>query len=242
MSKKLLIINPNTSYEMTKDIEITVNKYKSKDVEVIVKKPDFGPQSLESFYDYTLAAFGCIRMLEKEKNNYDGILLACFGDPGLYAVKEMLDYPAIGIAEASITMANLMGQKFGLLVALDKAKALMTDMVGQYGMKDRCAAIEPLNISVLDVEKNKKESIEKLITVGKIAIKKGADVLILGCAGMTGMKEEVEKALNVPVIDPVECGYKVLEMMVKGEFKISKKALYMTPPEKNIEKSELLFD
>lgn len=242
MNKRLLIINPNTSAEMTKDIEITINKYKSKDIEVMVKKPDFGPQSLESFYDYTLAAFGCIRMLEKEKNNYDGVLIACFGDPGLYAIKEMLDYPVIGIAESSIAMANLMGQKFGLLVALDKAVALMTDMVGQYGVKERCAAIEPLNMSVLDVEKNKKESIARLIEVGKIAINKGAEVLILGCAGMTGIKEEIEKGLNVTVIDPVECGYKVLEMMVKGEFKISKKALYMTPPKKSIERPELLFN
>ena len=242
MSRRLLIINPNTSEEMTKDIETTVNKYKSNDIDVIIKKPDFGPKSLESFYDYTLAAFGCLRILEKEKENYDGVLIACFGDPGLYSIKEMLDYPVIGIAEASIAMANLMGQKFGLLVALDKAVALMTDMVGQYGMKERCAVIEPLNISVLDVEKNKNESINKLIEVGKIAIKKGAEVLILGCAGMTGMKEEIEKELKVPVIDPVECGYKVLEMMVKGEFKISKKGLYMTPPKKELEKSELLFD
>lgn len=242
MSKKILILNPNTSEEMTKDIEITIEKYKSSDVETVVTKPDFGAQSLESFYDYTLAAFGCIRLLEKEKNNYDGVLIACFGDPGLYSIKEMLDYPVIGIAESSIMMANLMGQKFGLLVALDKAVALMTDMVGQYGMRERCAAIEPLNISVLDVEKNKEESIKKLIEVGKKAVSKGAEVLILGCAGMTGMKERIEKELGVPVIDPVECGYKVLEMMVKGNFKISKKGLYMAPPEKKIKKSELLFD
>lgn len=242
MNKRLLVLNPNTSTEMTRDIEITIEKYKSQGIEVTVKKPDFGPQSLEAFYDYTLAAFGCIRLLEKEKDNYDGVLIACFGDPGLYAVKEMLSYPVIGIAEASIAMANLMGQKFGLLVALDKAVALMTDMVGQYGMRDRCAAIEPLNISVLDVEKNKEESIKKLIEVGRVAINKGAEVLILGCAGMTGMKEGVEQALGVTVIDPVECGYKVLEMMVKGDFKISKKALYMSPPEKKIEKAKLLFD
>lgn len=242
MNKRILILNPNTSEEMTKEIETTIKKYKSEDIEAIVKKPDFGAESLESFYDYTLAAFGCIRLLEKEKNDYDGVLVACFGDPGLYAIKEMLNYPVIGIAEASIMTANLIGQKFGLLVALDKAVSLMTDMVGQYGMKEKCATIEALNISVLNVEKNKKESIKKLIEVGKKAIDKGSEVLILGCAGMTGMKEEIEKKLEVPVIDPVECGYKVLEMVVKGNFKISKKGLYMTPPKKEIKKPELLFD
>ena len=242
MKQKLLIINPNTSKEMTLDIEKTINKCKSKNIDAFVQHPDFGPESLESFYDYSLATFGTIRFIEKEKENYDGILIACFGDPGLYAIKEMVNYPVIGIAEASISISNLLGQKFAILVALDKAVSLMKDMVRQYGMEDRCAAIEPLNISVLDIEKNKEQNIKKLIDVSKIAIEKGAEVLILGCAGMTGMHKEIERTLNIPVIDPVECGYKVLEMMVLSKFNISKKGLYMTPPKKQIEKSKLLFD
>lgn len=242
MKQKLLIINPNTSKDMTIDIEKTINKCKSKSIDASVKKPDFGPESLESFYDYSLATFGTIKLIEKEKENYDGILIACFGDPGLYAIKEMINYPVIGIAEASISISNLLGQKFAILVALDKAVSLMKDMVRQYGMEDRCATIEPLNISVLDIEKNKEQSIQKLIDVSKIAIEKGAEVLILGCAGMTGMQKEIEKTLNIPVIDPVECGYKVLEMMVLSGFNVSKKGLYMTPPKKQIEKSNLLFD
>lgn len=240
--KKLLIINPNTSVEMTDDIKVTVNKYKSDDVEIMVTRPDFGARSLESFYDYILAAFGCFRLIEKVKNQYDGVLIACFGDPGLYAMKELLKCPVIGIAEASIAMANLMGQRFGVLVASDKAVPMMRDMVNQYGMLSRLASIQPLGISVLQVEENKEESIKKLAAVGKKAVDEGAEVLILGCAGMTGMKEGVQAILGVPVIDPVECGYKVLEMMVKNGFNTSKGGLYATPPEKEIVKLELLKD
>ena len=99
---------------------------------------------------------------------------------------------------------------------------------------------EPLGINVLDVEKNKEESIRQLAAVGKKAVDKGAEVLILGCAGMTGMKEGIEEILGVPVIDPVECGYKVLEMMVKNNFPVSKIGLYMTPYEKEMVNPELL--
>lgn len=240
--KRLLIINPNTSIEMTEDIRVTVDKIKDKDVEVTVTKPDFGARSLESFYDYYLAGFGMFRLMEKVRNDYDGILVACFGDPGLYAMKEIVDYPVVGIAEASMAISLLMGQRFSLLVASTKAVPMMKDMANQYGLTSRLASIESLGINVLDVEENKEKSIRQLAAVGKNAIDKGAEVLILGCAGMTGMKEGVEEILHVPVIDPVECGYKVLEMMVKNNFSVSKIGLYMQPYEKEIVKKELLTD
>lgn len=242
MLKRVLVINPNTSVEMTEDIRKTLDRIKETDVEITVTKPDFGARSLESFYDYSLASFGCIRLVNKIGKNYDGILLACFGDPGLYAMKEIYEYPVIGIAEASMAMSTLMGQKFSLLVASDKAVPMMADMVNQYGLNSRLASIEPLGMNVLELEKNRQESIEQLIVVGKRAIEKGAEVLILGCAGMTGMKEDIQAALGVPIIDPVEYGYKVLEMMVKNNFSISKIGLYGKPYEKEIVKSELLSD
>lgn len=240
-NKKILVINPNTSLEMTEDIKKTISKIKSPNIEVDVLNPDFGPNTLESYYDYSLASFGSLRLMESVEKNYDGILIACFGDPGLYAMKEKMNSVVLGIAESSIMLANLLGQKFAILAALNKAVSLMTDMVQQYGMNNRCATIEALNLSVEEVEKNKEESIRKLILVGEKAISKGADVLILGCAGMTGMKDEIEKRLGVPVLDPVECGYQLLEMLVKNDYKISKKGLYMTPPIKNIKNKQLLF-
>ena len=157
-------------------------------------------------------------------------------------MKEICDYPVIGIAEASIAMSTLMGQKFSLLVASDKAVPMMKDMVNQYGLNTRLASIEPLGVNVLDLEKNRQESIKQLIAVGKGAIEKGAEVLILGCAGMTGMKEDVQDTLGVPVIDPVEYGYKVLEMMMRNNFPVSKIGLYMRPYEKVIVKPELLIN
>lgn len=240
MKKSILVINPNTSIEMTEDIRKTVEKIKKKDIIVEVQSPDFGPTSLESYYDYALASFGSLRLLEKNKKKYEGILVACFGDPGLYSLKEKMDIPVLGIAESSIMLANLLGQKFAILVALNKAVALMGDMLQQYGMSGKCAAIEALNISVEEVEKNKEESIKKLILIGEKVLEKGAEVIILGCAGMTGLKEEIEKELKVPVLDPVEVGYHVLEMLVENNYKISKKGLYMSPPKKYIKNKKIL--
>ena len=236
---KLLIINPNTCAEMTADILATAKASVSAGVQVDVVQPDFGPESLESFYDYGLAAFGVSRLLERA-GEYDGVLIACYGDPGLYAVKEKCGCPVLGIAEASISLSLLMGYKFGILTAANKPVPMMENMVAGYGQKERLAGVWPLDMSVLDVEANKDEAISRLMKVGKRALEAGAEVLILGCAGMTGMAKPVEEALGVPILDPVACGCKLLEMMTGAGYATSKVGLYATPAPKSIDRNDLL--
>ena len=229
---KLLIINPNTSEAMTEDIRRTILMVKNKEIDIEVIHSDFGAESLESFYDYTLASFGMIRCLKKHVKDYDGILIACFGDPGLYAIEEISDCPVVGIAEASMGIANLLGAKFSILAASEKASP----------MQARSAGTVAINMSVLDVEQNKEEAIEKLVNAGRIAKNRGAEVLILGCAGMTGISESVEKRLGIRVLDPVFIGYSVLEMLVTKNISVGKSGLLSTPKPKEVLKENLLTE
>lgn len=237
---KLLVINPNTCEEMTDDIRYTIQKIVSANVVCEVVSPDFGPRSLESFYDYSLATFGIQRLLYKKESDYNGILIACFGDPGLFSYKEIANCPVLGIAESSISMSLLLGDKFAILGASNKAIPMMSNMVRQYGLDTRFAGAWALNMSVLDVESNKQEATKRLIATGQAAKEKGADVLILGCAGMTGLTTPVEEALQMPILDPVECGYRALEMMVFAGYKTAKSGLFSTPSAQQIVREELL--
>ena len=239
---KLLIINPNTSETMTEDIRRTILMVKNKEIDIEVIHSDFGAESLESFYDYTLASFGMIRCLKKHVKDYDGILIACFGDPGLYTIEEISDCPVVGIAEASMGIANLLGAKFSILAASEKASPMMDYLVAGYGMQDRSAGTVAINMSVLDVEQNKEEAIEKLVNAGRIAKNRGAEVLILGCAGMTGISESVEKRLGIRVLDPVFIGYSVLEMLVTKNISVGKSGLLSTPKPKEVLKENLLLN
>ena len=230
----LLVINPNTSLEMTEQIKKTIQKISHKDHEVIYKNSDIGPESLESFYEYSLATLGVLRVIAEEKGKYDGILLACFGDPGLYAIKEVAGVPIIGIAEASLSTALLLGQSFSILVALKKAVPMMENMVLNYGLSKRLASVEPLATPVLDLEKSRQQTIEKMLKVGKKAMDKGAEILILGCAGMTGFSTILEKELGITVIDPIATGYKVLESLVELNLNVSRCGIYAPPAPKKI--------
>lgn len=230
--KKVVVINPNTSKEMTASIKEVIERLSSK-YEVTVVNPSFGPESLESFYDYEIAASQVLTLVKKKYTHYDGILLSCFGDPGLYALKEICRCPLVGIAEASISTAMLLGKKFFILTALSKAVPMMKEMVYSYGVISRLAGVRAVNSSVLEIEGNKEKLLENFIIQGRLAIEEGAEVIILGCASMTGLKDELQRALGIPVIDPVEAGFKALEALMDLGLCTSKAGLYSEPPVKN---------
>ncbi|MEW6623515.1 MAG: aspartate/glutamate racemase family protein [Bacillota bacterium] len=231
---RILVINPNTSLEMTEQIKQTVNSIAHSEHKIVFKNADIGPESLETFYEYNLATIGVLRVINREKDQFDGVLLACFGDPGIYALKEVTEVPLIGIAEASLSKALMLGQSFSILVALNKAIPMMENMVMNYGLSSRLTSVEALELPVLDLKKGGQDTVNKLLHIGKKAKEKGAEVLILGCAGMTGLSSLVGRELGVAVLDPIAVGYKTLEGMIEIGVNVSRSGLFAPPGQKKI--------
>ena len=232
--RRYLVVNPNTSTEMTSSIKSTIDQVAEADIEVDVINVAVGLPSLESFYDYNIAAAAVSYTLDAAKiAGYDGVLLACFGDPGLYGLKEMISAPVIGIAEAALSVSLLLGYKFAIIVALDKATPMMTNLVQQYGLSQRLAGVYALDISVLGIEENRARSLDRMLHVGSQAVAAGAEVLILGCAGMTGFATAIENELKVTVIDPVSAGFTMLHAIVTANLRTSRNGLYKTGPLKD---------
>lgn len=227
---KLLVINPNSSPHMTKEILKTIRGEKLTNLQIDVVKIDDAPEVLESFYDYSCAQMNVINYLKRNNimnQGYDGVLLACFGDPGLFALKEMLNIPVIGIAEASMSISLLLGFKFSIVAAVRKAKFMMEYLVRTYGLESRLASVEVLDIDIRTFIKNEKQLIDAVKNCGLNAIAKGADILILGCAGMTILDiKEIQKELGITVIDPIIAGIYMLYSIINGRFDISRSGLY----------------
>ena len=162
---------------------------------------------------------------------YDGVLLACFGDPGLYALKEALGIPVVGIAEASLSFSLLLGARFAIVTALQKAVPMMRNMVNQYALGARMAGIYPLNMPVLDLDARREEACERLQEVVGLAVRDGAEVILLGCAGMTGFSEHVGRTHGVSIVDPIVAGIYALKMIVESGFNIAFNGLYAPPPD-----------
>jgi len=235
-----LIINPNTSAEMTEGIRITAQKIFHPPWEFNVLHAPAGPESLESWRDYQLAGAAVLPLL-KEHSQVDGVVLACFGDPGLFALKEISSGPVIGIGEAAISLALLVGGKFGILAAMGRAVTLMDGMVRMYGLETRYAGTAPLNMRALNLEEDHEATLAVLERVSGELVARGADVLLLGCAGLTGFSDDLKQRAAVTIIDPVEAGCRMLKTSVEMGLNTSHIGLYSRPAAQRMNHLEHVF-
>ena len=84
MTRKILVINPNTSLEMTADLKSSIEKYKLSDTDYVIVNPPEGPKVIETYLDEFIAAIGLLKIIAREKDNYDAFIIACGDDPGAF--------------------------------------------------------------------------------------------------------------------------------------------------------------
>ncbi len=235
-----LVVNPNTSTSMTRDIERTAVRVFFPPWSYVVAGAPAGPESLESWRDYALAAVDVLPLLDTH-DDCDGIVLSCFGDPGLYGLKELSQVPVVGIAEASMSIALLLGGKFGILAGMDRAKPLMDNMVRTYGLDARYSGTESLSMRVLDFDRSRSATLDRLVVTCTRLLERGADVVILGCAGLSGYQDDLMNRVPVLAIDPVEAGCRMLKAVVEGGLRTSRGGLYAKPAPQRMNDLERLY-
>jgi len=198
--------------------------YKSisrSDVEMDIVSLDQGPESIESKYDEALSQPGVLEKIqEAEKQSFDACLIDCFGDPALYAAREVVHIPVVGVGQSGMLLAAMIGRRFSVITVLDRIIPLIEDNAQVYGVSSKLASVRSVDIPVLDLKKDRDLLIQRLIKQAELAIKEdGADVIVLGCTGMAGLAGAVKeglykKELKVPVIDPVKAAVKFAESLV----------------------------
>jgi len=196
---KILCINPNSSPEVTVGIEETCKEYVLPDTEIKVKHIEEAPPGIESYHDAVVSVKYLLDKFEEWENQYDGFIIACHSDIGVDLLRELTDKPVP------------LGHKFSILSLKRKKIPQKEDLVRKYGLENRCASIRITGLGVIATDEEKRE---KLIQEGIKAVKEdGAEVLILGCAGMAGFDKKIEKIVNVPVIDGVVSALMIMESL-----------------------------
>jgi allantoin racemase len=242
---RILFINPNTTDEFTARIAAIVNKYALPSTETKAVNPAQGPRSIESIYDELLSAPGTLEVLLAHRDQFDAFVVACYSDhPTVYAAREITDKPVLGIAEASMYMACMLGHKFSVVTTNAEWEPLLWDAVNHYGLAGRCASVRSTGMPVLALESAGDAEIQRLIAnAARQAIEHdGAEVICLGCAGMTGLDKQLERELGVPVVDGVVAALKLLEGMVAYGLRTSKRRAYATPGRKELLGLPPIFD
>lgn len=231
---KIMVINPNTSLSMTDHIRDELMPIKRKDTELTVVCPDKGPETIESAYDEAYAIPPTLDLVKKaNQDGYDAVILACFSDPGLHAAREVSSIPVIGIEESSFHVAAMLGARFSIMTPRKARIPTKREEVHGFGLDYYLASVRSLDLSVAETDADPEKTKQRVFEEAKIAVEQdGAEVIILGCAGMAGYAPELEEKLNIKIIDPTAVALKIAEAIVDLDLTHSKIGIYATPPEK----------
>jgi allantoin racemase len=226
---RILVVNPNTTASMTRKIGAAARAVASSGVEIIAVNPEFGPPSIEGYYDEVFCVPGIIAEMARS-GEVDATIIACFDDTGLDAARSFSPAPVIGIGEAAFHLAGLVASKFGVVTTLARSVAAIEHNLLKYGLASRCARVRASDVAVLDLEKpgsNARGKIEREI---KHAIRDdGAEAIVLGCAGMTDLARDLSRIAGVPVLDGVGCAVMLAESLARLELRTSKINSFAAP-------------
>jgi allantoin racemase len=200
----ILVINPNSNPAVTAGLDAALATLRLADGPSIrCTTLAEGPFGIETQKDVEQVALPLRRLVEQD-NAADAFVIACFSDPGLHVCREATRQPVFGINECGVLTALSRGDRFGIIAIAAKSIARHRRYLRQMGLDGRLAGERALEMSVAETASGE-NTFARMETVGRALIEQdGADVVVMGCAGMARHRRPLEAALGVPVIDPTQ--------------------------------------
>ncbi|NPD21035.1 aspartate/glutamate racemase family protein [Alterinioella nitratireducens] len=203
MTGSLIVINPNSSETVTQGIDAAVEPLRRFGVPIRCLTLAEGPPGIESQRqaDLTIAP---MLALAAAQTDAAGFVIACFGDPGLHALRDQTALPVLGIQEAAVMTALTLGQRFGVIAILPGSIPRHLRAFGSMGVLDRLAGDRALGLGVGDLADPGKSLAAMIATGKRLRDEDGADVLIMGCAGMAQYRATLEAETGLAVVEPCQ--------------------------------------
>jgi allantoin racemase len=228
---KLLLVNPNTSTAMTAGMAATAQQIAAPGTVVVGRQPSFGPVSIESHFDEAFGAAGVAEQVKlAQPENFDAVVIACFGDPGLDAARELTTAPVLGIAEAAFHAASFVASGFSVVTTMTRTCGIAERLVLRYGYERICRGVHGTDIPVLALEHCGEDVIAEIEAAARMALARDrSEAIVLGCGGMAALCRRLQARLGVPVVDGVTAAVKFAEALVGLGLTTAKNGDYAAP-------------
>jgi Asp/Glu/hydantoin racemase len=205
MADRILVINPNSTEAVTRGIDQAVEPLRMPGgpaIECLTLKE--GPPGIETQQHVDGVVPHLLSLVLQREKQYSAFVIACYSDPGLHSLREATKKPVLGISECGILTALTLGQKFGVIAILRQSIARHLRYVGALGVSERLAAELPVDIPVVELSDEKK-TFGRMVEVGTtLRHQHGADVVVMGCAGMARYRKPLQDAIGIPVVEPTQ--------------------------------------
>ena len=212
---RLLILNPNTSDEVTEMISTAAEGRGSPDTEIVTLTAPWGLPYIATRAEATVAGHVILDMLAEHHDGFDAAIIAAFGDPGLGGARELFDIPVIGISEAAMLTACMLGRKFSVITFSPALRPWYIECIEAHGLAGRCASIRALDDPFSSVSAVQEEKESLLLELARRAVSEdGADVVIPAGTPLAGLARRINHLIDVPVVDLVASSVRQAEATV----------------------------
>lgn len=193
------------------------------------------PASIEGYRDEAMAVPAMLdAIIEAERHGAQAHVIACFDDPGLAAAREVAAGPVIGICQAAVQVAMTLATRFSVITTLPRSIPVIEDLIIAYGANQRCRRVRAVNMPVLALEADPDGARSRLLAEMRLAVEQdGAELIVLGCAGMADLCGWLSAQAGIPVIDGVTAATRLAEAMIGAGYRTSKVGAYAYPRDNN---------
>ena len=210
--------------------------YAGAGVDVMAEPTTMGPAAIESAHDAGLVVPELIRLAPvAQRRGYAALIIGCYSDPGLEALREMLTIPVIGPGAASLHLAAQLGTRIGVLTPTGRGFGRVAARLRALAVAELLASVRGIGLSVMDLAQQKPGALDKAADASRIAVEEdGADVLVLGCMSMAflpGICEALSERVGVPIVNPVVAALKTAEAVASMRLGHSKAAWPLPNPQ-----------
>ncbi|MDJ0314057.1 aspartate/glutamate racemase family protein [Arthrobacter sp. H35-D1] len=232
---RILVANVNTTVSMTESIAAQTRSVASPGTEIVGITPRFGADSCEGNFESYLAAIAVMDAILAYPEPFDAVIQAGYGEHGREGLQELLNVPVVDITEAAASTAMFLGYKYSVVTTLDRTVPLIEDRLKLAGLEARCASVRASGLGVLELEEFPDRAVSAIIDQATQAVEDDkAEVIVLGCGGMSGLDEQIRERLGVPVVDGVAAAVTIAESLVRLGLSTSKVRTYAPPRPKKI--------
>jgi len=209
---RLLFLNPNTSAHLTELGAQLARQVARPETEIVPVTGQFGARYISTRAAAAIAQHAALDAFAPHRHRVDVVLLACFGDPGLLALREVAHVPVVGMAEASCQLAARGGRKFSIVTGGHRWGPMLTEFVAALGLASQLASVRTMAPSGAEIAADPAGALAALAAACRAAAEEdGAAVVILGGLGLAGLADRIAERVSVPLIDSVVAAVAVAE-------------------------------
>ncbi|WP_457754215.1 aspartate/glutamate racemase family protein [Thermococcus sp.] len=223
---KILVINPVGTSMWNENDKKIYQSFASPGTKIEVINLEDGPISIETRKAEVEVIPKIVDIALKHHKKYDAIIINCCADPGVDVLRSLLDKPIIGPCESSLAIASTLGKRIGIVTVSKTGIPIFEELIRKLKFEEFVVSIRAIDLSVPEIDRDKGKTIKLLLEECKKAEDNGAEVILLGCTGFAGFAKELEKHLDIPVIDPAGASVKMAETLISLGLTHSKKRYF----------------